>query len=77
MSGVERPKRCGTVAGAAAHYRRGEKPCDDCRAARNAYAHRYGRNRGEQPKFGYDFVRRYVTGVEDVDFKAEFFRSES
>lgn len=28
---------CGTYAGAQAHRRSGEKPCDECREARNAY----------------------------------------
>jgi hypothetical protein len=39
---------CGTYAGANAHKRYGEKPCDPCRLATNEYQrawrHRTGRN---------------------------------
>lgn len=33
-------ERCGTNAGAQRHYRRGERPCADCRAAKNIYQQR-------------------------------------
>lgn len=56
--------KCGTYAGATDHYRRGEKPCQDCRDARNDYARRYIRDRGGQPNFSYAMVRQYVTGGE-------------
>ena len=68
--------KCGTTAGSAAHYRAGEKPCEDCRRARNEYARRYGRAHGQEPDFAYSAVRQYVTGVEDMDFVSEFFRSD-
>lgn len=29
--------RCGTISGYTTHYRRGEKPCGECKAARYAY----------------------------------------
>ena len=35
------PNRCGTYANYAAHRRRGERPCDACRAAYNEYNRRY------------------------------------
>ena len=69
--------KCGTTAGAARHYRMGEKPCADCRRARNEYARRYGRTHGQEPDFSYTSIRRYMTGVTDVDFIAEFFRSDA
>lgn len=33
-------RRCGTVAGYNRHSRQGERPCDECRDARNAYRRR-------------------------------------
>lgn len=37
------PDLCGTLAGHAAHYRRGESPCQECKAARAAYMGEYRR----------------------------------
>lgn len=34
---MTRKSNCGTVAGARAHYSRGEKVCDECRAADHQY----------------------------------------
>jgi hypothetical protein len=34
------PQGCGTYSGYAAHYRRGEKPCESCKEARNEYERR-------------------------------------
>ena len=36
---------CGTVAGWMRHYRKGEKPCEPCRLAQNAYTNGTKRKR--------------------------------
>lgn len=49
--------KCGTFAGFTAHRRRGEPPCEACRAARNAY---YRASRASQtPRCGTSTGRRY------------------
>ena len=41
--------KTGTMAGAQRHYARGEKPCEKCRAGRNAYQRAYRRRAGVKP----------------------------
>lgn len=44
----EQATRCGTYAEYQAHRSRGEDPCDDCRAANNAYKREYLKARPEK-----------------------------
>lgn len=42
------PERCGTYRGAQAHRKRGEKPCDPCKAAQNAYVKQWRTRNAER-----------------------------
>lgn len=59
MSAPARPaSRCGTAAGAQAHYRAGQSACPACTKAQADYyrAYRASRGRGESMRVSYDLL---------------------
>jgi hypothetical protein len=51
------PAKCGTTSGYMRHYKRGETPCDPCKAAHRLYRIQRRHERGPEPSSGTSTVR--------------------